>query len=62
MGKGYEAAISEQFSNIVYLGLTKRDYIAIMAMQSLISTSRSFDSTASVAYRMADAMIEESKK
>lgn len=62
MGKGYEAAVPEPFSNIVYLGLTKRDYIAIMAMQSIISTSRSFDSIASVSYRIADAMIEESRK
>lgn len=62
MDKGYEVAVPEPFSNIVYLGLTKRDYIAIMAMQRLISESRPIDSTAAMAYRMADAMIEESRK
>ena len=38
-----------------------RDYFAAMAMQGLISTCRneSYESTAIVAYRMADAMLKE---
>lgn len=65
MDKGYEVAVPEPFSNIVYLGLTRRDYIAIAAMQGLCVScgdSMATEEIASRAYEMADAMIEESKK
>lgn len=55
--KAYETAFPVNNANV---GITTRDYIAIMAMQSLISEARSFDAIAFIAYRIADAMIEES--
>ena len=41
-----------------------RDHFAAMAMQGLVSTCRneSYESTAIVAYRMADAMLKEREK
>jgi hypothetical protein len=56
-------------SNSQYVGITKRDYFAAKAMQSLISkapfgfglsTDEYYGAAARGAYHYADAMIEES--
>ena len=39
-------------------GMTLRDYFAAKAMQALVKTNY-FDSTAEMAYEMADAMLKE---
>ncbi len=50
----------------VYTGLTARDYIAIQAMAGISANPElndwSIEQIAELAYKQADAMIEESKK
>lgn len=47
--------------NIVYTGMTLRDYFAAKAMQALMRENY-FESTARSAYHMADIMLEERLK
>lgn len=62
---GDKPAFPVRFRDTVYMGLTRRDYIAISAMQGLCigcGDSMSTEEIAARAYSMADAMIEESKQ
>lgn len=45
----------------IYRGLTKREYIAAMALQGLLSNSRTIrsDNLSSIAVRHADEILEE---
>lgn len=43
-------------------GMTLRDYFAAMAMQELVSSPMLMEVRASVAYKMADAMLAERSK
>jgi hypothetical protein len=43
-------------------GMTLRDYIAVRAMQTIISPNFDFKTVALMAYQLADAMLEERKK
>ena len=56
---------AENHAGYLQFGITARDYIAIQAMTGLLANpgmvDRSFDDAARVAYRMADAMIEQSE-
>ena len=47
--------------DIVYTGLSIRDYFAAKAMQALVNNNY-FDGAAMNAYRMADAMLKERLK
>ena len=58
-----KSSIENPFSNDTS-EIRLRDHFAAMAMQGLVSTCRneSYESTAIVAYRMADAMLKEREK
>ena len=63
--KSYDLATPVPQGFPVYLGLTRRNIIAIAAMQGLCVScgdSMATEEIASRAYEMADAMIEESEK
>lgn len=57
--------IESAFTYQTYLGLTKREYFAAMAMQGLLAQNsyyNSFDLLASNAVKQADALLKELEK
>lgn len=58
---------AEGYSNIEYVGLTKREQIAAMALQGLLAGnvvcgSMGFDDFANDAVKLADALLAELEK
>lgn len=65
--KSPDEIMQKRFSNMKSDNLTVRDYIAIKAMQGLMSTpiwpvTGDFKDLAELSYQMSDAMIKESSK